>query len=90
MKDSLKDTAIAQVRQDDASPRQALGEGKPRLLARRGCVAGNNCERVLQQVNERAKTGTPDAVRFPRALWQRKNDDSRGAAAAEEPRDDPR
>ena len=31
MKDSLKDTAIAQVRQDDASPRQALGEGKPRL-----------------------------------------------------------
>jgi hypothetical protein len=59
-------------------------------LARRGCVTGNNCERVLQQVNERAKTGTPDAVRFPRALWQRKNDDSRGAAAAEEPRDDPR
>ena len=26
MKDSLKDTAIAQVRQDDASPRQAPGE----------------------------------------------------------------
>jgi len=31
MNDSLKDTAIAEVRQDDASPRQALGEAKPRL-----------------------------------------------------------
>ena len=31
MKDSLKDTATAQVRQDDASPRQAPGEVKPRL-----------------------------------------------------------
>ena len=31
MNDSLKDTATAQVRQDDASPRQAPGEVKPRL-----------------------------------------------------------
>src|SRR6516165_11606936 len=30
MNDSLKDTAIAEVRQDDASPRQ-VGEVKPRL-----------------------------------------------------------
>ena len=31
MNDSLKDTAIAEARQDDASPRQALGDAKPRL-----------------------------------------------------------
>ena len=31
MKDSLKDTAIAESRQDDASPRQALGEVRPGL-----------------------------------------------------------
>ena len=54
-------------------------------LARRGRVTGNKCERVVQQVHERAKAGTRGAVRFPRALLQRKNDNGRSAAAAEDP-----